>query len=184
MYIPQLPCASAFLPKRVQNLIFFGSICPSALAVTPRCHPEHSTLNLGGSVFFGHLEKGFGVGLGLDYLQQRTELQSHLLCSWCPSVLLWGSWLDNPMGWRPGCLLQGPFPSFLGVPYPVPRIWLCQGAKAHGRSIQRLIIPINHKLYSWNCQGSELRVGWINLTRRFVFLPCSLFVSSFPCTLM
>lgn len=67
MDIPQLPCASAFLPKGFKTS-FFGFICPSALAVTPRWHPERSAVNLGGSVFPGHLEKAFGVGLGLGHL--------------------------------------------------------------------------------------------------------------------
>lgn len=99
MNIPQHPCASAFLQKGSKPR-FLGSFVPQHW-VTLRWHPELYTLNLGALVFSGHLEKGFGVGLGLDYLSQRAELQSHQLC---PDVLPCfyedpdDATLDNPMG--------------------------------------------------------------------------------------
>lgn len=84
------------------------------------------------------------------------------------------------MGWRPGCLLQGPSPSFLGVPWPLPRIWLCQGAKAGGRSIQWLLIPINSKLTFMELPG-EWAEGWLDKFHKEIRFSSSL--SSFPCTL-
>lgn len=189
MNIPQLPCASGFLPKGFKTSFFwvhlsFSTCCDTKVA------PRALYIEFREALPFLAIWKKV-LGLVWNLITFSKELSFKAISCVLMSIHAFMRILTMPhwtTPWAedlvvsskgPGCLLQGPSPSFLGVPWPVPRIWLCQ---AYGRSIQILLIPINNKLHSWNCQGSELRVGWMNFTRRFVFLPRSLFVSSFPCT--
>lgn len=141
-YSPACLCLS-LPPKRVQTLVdFFVHL---SLRCDTEVAPRALHIEFRGFCLFWPSGKRFRGWFGTQLPLAKSWTEN--LCFYeDPEDATW----DCPMGRRPGCLLQG-FPSFFGVPWLVPRIWLCQGAKVHGRSIQRLLIPINNKLYSWNC---------------------------------
>lgn len=183
MNIPQLPHASAFLPKGFKTSFFFFFWVQ--LSLSGRCDTEVAPralyIEFREALSFLAIWKKV-LGLVWDSITFSKELNFKTISCLSMSIHAFMRILMMPhwtTPWTedlvvsskgPGCLLQGPSPSFLGVPWPVPRIWLCQ---AHGRSIQRLLIPINNKLTFMELPG-EWAEGWLDKFHKEICFSSSL----------